>query len=371
MAVTAALIMGGLGLAGSAASTMASSANQARANDINAGVAGNNRDAQLINSLIATLNNSRNITQQGIDNTRYDDAVGRENAQRQFTNRLATAGQTDADGNITEFDPVTGTWRVRQTGQGAVNADRRRTLQGADYQQALFNATIGQQQDRDRTIAGARSQGDQRSLGESLLARYAANQGRSQDAIQGAMMEAGVAGVMDPLQKGGNNALLAGYRQGNSGNDALIGALARQGQAGTRGAIANARMGAPMETLNERDTAAKAILGPATTLAANGRGDPGRAPSSFGADVGSNLLASLTRPNPAGVGTTISPQRGTQAAVTPISNDLKGFTPLNATGNGIAGLTTSLQGMYDVLKQEGFFKPSAPQQDAHIRAAGF
>ncbi len=314
-------------------SAFANARNAADANKINSYVASSNRDASLINSLLSSVNNGRNFVQQGLDNVRYDDAVARENAQRQFTNKAATATQVDADGNIMEFDPYTGTWRARQTGNAAVNADRRRSIQGAQYGSALFDALVNGQSNRDRMTAGARGQGNERALAESLLARYAANQGRSPDAMQGAMIESQVANATDPLQAGGNSALLAGYRQGNSGNDALIGALTRNGQAGTRGAIANARLSAPMEALNERDTAAKAILNPANSLAARGSGDPGNSAAVFGGDTGSNLMASLTRPNPAGVGTTLSPQRAAQSAVNPLSTSLQGFTPLNASGN--------------------------------------
>lgn len=297
------------------------------------------------NALMDAINNYRNMQQQALDNRRYDEAKVAEDKQRQLVNALAMATQADADGNSVQYDPITKTWRTVNTGVGAVNADRRRlttTLQG---QSALDSAMVGGRQQRDRMLAGGLTQSRERALGDELLSRYAANQGRSPQGMEGALIEKNVAEATDPIRANGNAALLAGYRQGNSGNDALIGALARGGGAATRSAIANARLDAPGMALNERDAAAKSLLGPATTLNSRGTADPGLPSPVFGGDVSSNLAASLNRGNAAGVGTTLNPRNGQQASTAQRPGSNAGFVPLNANGNEAAGMAEALRSL--------------------------
>jgi hypothetical protein len=336
---TAAVVGAGAGVYGAVSSSQA----QGAANKNNAAAMAENRRQNTQNATVDMLNTLRNGRQQALDNQRYDEAKRIEDAQRELTNRIATATQQDADGNTLSFDRTTGTWRVSNVGVGKSNADRRRTQTSLDATRALESSVVGGQQTRDRMVQGGIQQSQERALGDELLNRYRQSQGRTPQQMEGAAIEKNVAGVMDPLQRGGDMAMLAGYRQGNSGNDALLGSLARQGSAGTRSAIASARYDAPLTSLNERDAAAKSILGPATTLIDRGTAAPGTPASTFSGDASSNLLASIAKTNPAGVGTTLNPRSGGMIPVNMKAGANTGFTPLNATGNMGAGISESLQ----------------------------
>lgn len=334
------------GLAGAGAGIYGASqgaAAQGAANRNNAQAIAENRRTNTFNATVDILNNMRNAHQQAIDNQRYDEAKRIEDAQRALVNRIATATQIDADGNQVRFDPLTGTWRTIQSGVGAANADRRRTLNSQQYTQALDASTIGGMNARDQRVQGGIAQSAERALGAELLNRYRTHQGRSTQQLEGAGIERNVAQVTDPLARQGEMAMLAGYRQGNTGNDALLGALARQGQGGTRAAIANARYDAPLASLNERDASAKSLLGPANTEISRGLAPPGTPAPQFSGDTSSNLMASVNRGNPAGVGTTLNPRNTTQAPTNFRQGLAQGFQPLNASGNMMAGVNESLQ----------------------------
>lgn len=356
MALLAGAVIGGAALAagtGVYASNQAGKA-AAQGNANNAQSIADNRRINQANALQDALNSLSNARQLALENQRYDEAKAIEDKQRQLTNSLAMATQVDSLGNKVEFDPATGTWRASATGVAAVNRDRGITLGARSYDQQLEQSTVGADQARDRRNQGARIQGTQRALSEELMARYAANQGRTPGQMQSALVEKNVAEAMDPLTTGGNMAMLQGYRQGNSGNDALMGSLARQSQGGTRSAIANARFAAPGESLNERDMAAKAYLSPATSLAASGTAGPGVSTAPFAGDVSNNLLASLSRNAPAGVGTTLSPRGATQLGVKQAAGNMGTFTPANASGNAAAGISESLQSLLNNKYVRGY-----------------
>lgn len=283
--------------------------------------------------------------QRELDNRRYDESIGREEKQREFTNRLATAGQTDALGNRLFFDPTTGTWRTQYSGQGRDELARASEQRSAANTLATAGRTTGGMQALDRMSQGGVAQSQARALSQELMARYGANQGRTPQQLEGAGIERNVANAVDPLRTGGNMAILQGYRQGNSGNDALMGALARQSQGGTRAAIANARYDAPGASSDERSAAAKALLAPATTLAERGNAAPNeRAPTYEPAGGMDKLMASINRNNPAGVGSTLNP-RSAGVSIRQGGGDLKGFEPLNATGNTAFSASEALRSL--------------------------
>lgn len=367
MAITGALAVAAVVGAGAGVYGAVSASNAADAsNRNNQSAMAENRRVNIQNATIDALNTLRNGRQQALDNQRYDEAKTIEDAQRKLTNSIATATQQDADGNTLRFDPVTGSWRVSNVGVGAANADRRRTQTAFDATRALEGSVVGGQQTRDRMVQGGIAQSQERALGQELLNRYQQNQGRTPQQMEAAAIEKNVATTMDPLQRNGDMALLSGYRQGNSGNDALMGALARQGNGGTRAAIASARYDAPLTSLNERDAAAKSILGPATTLTSAGTAAPGSSPAIFGGDVSSNLLASIAKTNPAGVGTTLNP-RSTAIPVNTKAGSNQGFTPLNANGNMTAGVSESLQSLLNNPLMKRFGNSGTPDQ----QPAGF
>lgn len=341
-AIAAAAVVGaGTGVYGAVQAGNAASAS----NKMNAAQAAENRRMNIQSQTVDMLNTLRNGRQQALDNQRYDEAKIIEDAQRKLVNRIATATQTDADGNTVQFDPVTGTWRQTSVGVGKTNQERRRTLQGYENTRALESSQIGGTNARDRMVGGGIAQSQERALGQALLNRYSTDQGRSPESMRAALVERNVAQATDPLIRGGDMAMLAGYRQGNSGNDALMGALARQGQGATRSAIANARFEAPQQSLNERDAASKSVLGPATALLGAGSAEPGTPPTSYGGDTSSNLLAAIAKSNPAGVGTTLNPRSGSQMGVGLSSSRPTAFTPLNASGNTMAGVSESLRSL--------------------------
>lgn len=355
----AAVVGAGTGIYGAVSASNAASAS----NKNNQAAMAENRRVNIQNASIDMLNTLRNGRQQALDNQRYDEAKTIEDAQRKLTNSIATATQQDADGNTLRFDPTTGTWRVSNTGVGAANADRRRVQTSFDATRALEGSVIGGQQAHDRMVQGGIAQSRERALGQELLNRYQQHQGRSPQQMEAAAIEKNVSATMDPLQRGGEMALLSGYRQGNSGNDALLGALARQGNAGTRSAIASARYDAPLTSLNEREASAKSILGPATTLTSAGTAPPGSTPAVFGGDASSNLLASIAKTNPAGVGTTLNP-RSTAIPVNTKAGSNQGFTPLNAQGNMGAGISESLQSILNNPLLKRFGTEAQPTQPA-------
>lgn len=347
MALLAAAVLGGAALSAGGAAYASNQAGKAQAagNKNNAQSIAENRRINQANALQDAINSYGNARQQALENNRYDEAKTIEDKQRQLTNALATATQVDAQGNSVSYDSATGTWRSSVSGQAAVNRDRGITLGARSYDQQLEQSTTGAMQARDRRNQGARIQGTERALSEELLGRYASNQGRTPQQMESALIEKNVADATDPLYTGGNMAMLAGYRQGNSGNDALMGSLARQSQGGTRSAIANARFAAPGESLNERDMASKSYLSPATSLATAGTSGPGVSTPAFAGDTSSNLLASISRANPAGVGTTLSPRGASQLGVRQAQGAMGTFTPMNAGGNMAAGISESLSSL--------------------------
>lgn len=349
MALTAALVVGGLSAAATAGSsiyaTSQAAKNQKKTNEI----ASNNYDANYKineqNSYLDAINSYLNAQQRNTDNKRYDESVGREEKQRAFTNSLATAGQTDSEGNSLQFDPISKTWRSSVSGQSAVNAARRQQQTGANYTQSMEGSTVGAMRDRARLSQGGMAANASRALSQELMARYGANQGRTPEQTQAAGIERNVAGVTDPLKVGGNMAMLAGYRQGNSGNDALMGALARQSQGGTRSAVANARYDAPTQSLGEREAAAKSMLAPATTLAERGNLPLGGAPVFAGDNTSGALLAAVQRGQAAGVGTSLNPRSSNMLGVAQRPGSNVGYTPLNASGNEAVGYGRAISGL--------------------------
>lgn len=341
---TIALGIGALAAAGAGAYGASEAAGSQRdTNRLNAQNYAENRRLNTAAALQDALNSYENLRQRAIDNRRYDEAQAIEQKQRDLTNRLATATTIDQDGNTQRYDPVTGTWTSTSTGVGLDNLQRQHSQAGRQYSAALASDIVGGQQAADRRAQAGSTQLQERALGQALLGQYAANQGRSRDALEGALITSNVANATDALQRNGGMAQLAGWRQGNSGSDALIGALARNGQTGTRAAIASARVAAPQESLNERDMAAKSILAPATTLNTRGSADLGSAPVFQGSGSG-NLLGGVNRGNAAAVGTTLNPRSGGNLSVGR-PNQLNAYTPLNASGNGAVGIAESLRSL--------------------------
>lgn len=301
-----------------------------------------NRANSTQNNLVDALNNYQNAIQRDIDNGRYDQAVAREQQQRNFINNLATATQMDANGNAVVYDRVTNSWVPVSQGIGRTNQQRSQQQTSAAYTQALLGSTLGNMRTQDRLREQGAAQGQQRALGQALLARYAQNQGRTPEQMEAAGIERNVAQATDPLRTGGNMAMLSGYRQGNSGNDALLAALARQSQGGTRSAIAEARYGAPTAAYGEQDARSKSVLSPATALMERGSTAPGDASPVFGGDTSGALIAAVQRGNAAGVGSQLNPRSGSQMGVGRASTNLQGYTPLNASGNQWAGVSEAL-----------------------------
>lgn len=360
MALLAAAVLGA-GVIGAGAGAYGSAQNakaQKQTNNSSAAALAENRRINTANALQDAINSYANSRQQAMDNRRYDEAKTIEDKQRQLVNALSTATQIDARGNKLSFDASTNTWRASTEGQAAIDQARGQTLNARNYDQQLEQSTVGAQQGRDRRNQGSQLQGTQRALSQELLARYGANQGRDTESMQGALIEKNVADATDPLTSGGNMAMLQGYRQGNSGNDALMGSLARQSQGGTRSAIASARLNAPTESYNERDAAAKSMLAPATTLAERGSMGPGISSPTFNGDASSNLIASLSRVNPAGLGSTLNPRGGGNLQVRQQQGSTGTFAPLNASGNMAAGVSESLQSLLNNKTIQDFMRPS-------------
>lgn len=318
---------------------------QRSSNQMNAQALAENRRVNTANALQDAINSYENLKQRAIDNQRYDEAKAIEDRQRDFINQLSTATTIDADGNTLRYDPSTGTWSTLASGVALDTRRRKQEQSGRDYSAALVDSITGGQQLADRRSQGGGIQGQERLLGAGLLGRYAANQGRSPESMEGALISKNVAEATDALQRNGGMAQLQGWRQGNSGSDALIGALARTGQTGTRSAIANARYAAPQDSYNERDMAAKSLLGPANTLTGRGTADPGTAAPVYSGDASSNLMATLQRGNPAGVGTTLSPRAGGGLPVQGRPGAQTAFTPLNAHGTEAFGVQQALSGL--------------------------
>lgn len=362
-------------LASAAAGTygaIQSGANQRTTNDMNAQNYALNRSQNIHNSLADAIAAMQNGQQRELDNTRYDQAVGREDKQRAFINALATATQRDADGNSVQFDPVTGSWQTVSNGIGRTNVQRRQQQDSTGYTQALLASTLGNMRSQDRLRDQGVEQTQSRALAQELLTRYGANQGRTPQQMEAAGIERNVAAATDPIRTGGNMAMLAGYRQGNSGNDALMGALARQSNGGTRSAIANARYDAPSASAGDRDAQAKSLLAPSTTLAERGNAGPGGAAPVFNGDSTGALIASIQRGNAAGVGTQLNPRSGNMMQVGRASTDMKGYTPLSADGNEAGGLAAVLKGLsqnkdLQAVVQRGIDWYNGPKQPAGIQ----
>lgn len=297
-----------------------------------------NQEMDLINSVL-------NARQRELDNQRYDEAVGREDKQRQFTNKLATATTVDADGNRLQFDPLTGAWTTAYSDVGRDNVARRRTNQNAQNTAAVIGGSLGAMRGQAQASDAAHGASQARALSDALMARYAATQGRTPQQMEAAGIERNVASATDPLITGGNMAMLQGYRQGNSGSDALMGSLARQSQGGTRAAIANARYSAPSDSAGEHDALSKALLAPATTLAERGNTPLGTAAPTFDPDRSGALMASINRGNAAGVGSQLNPRSGNMLGVAQRGGTNAAFQPLNATGNTAAGVSASLSSL--------------------------
>jgi hypothetical protein len=338
-----------------------SNANNQRAFDFNARTQQQNQELDVARAFA-------DAQQRALDNRRYDESVGREDKQRDFTNKLATSAQTDSLGNRLFFDPTTNTWRRQDSLEGRDELNRNSQQRSGAYNQSVLGQTQGGMQAADRLTQGGIGQSDARALGSELMARYKNNQGRTPQQMEAAGIERNVANVTDPLRTGGNMAMLQGYRQGNSGNDALMGALARQSNGGTRAAIADARYTAPTASADERGAASKALLSPATTLMERGATPVGNAAPTYEGGMGiDKLMASIQRNNPAGVGTSLNPR----SAGIPIgrgAGNLQGFTPLNANGNEWAGVSQSLSS----LAQPGsalmqYFKPNGTTYDTATR----
>lgn len=339
-AAVASAATGVYGAAQSRSAQQAANRNNQQAFDWNKSIEQQNAELDMARSVA-------DAQQRILDNRRYDESVGREEKQRDFTNKLATAGQVDSQGNRLFYDPSSGTWRTALSAEGRDEQARGSEQRAAQNTQATIGRTIGAMQATDRASQSGIAQTGARALSQELMARYGANQGRTPQQMEAAGIERNVANATDPLRTGGNMAMLQGYRQGNSGNDALMGALARQSLGGTRAAIADARYAAPTASADERSGAAKALLAPATTLAERGSAAPNeRSPVYEPSNGIDKLLTSLQRNNPAGVGTSLNP-RSAGLPIRQGGGDLKGFEPLNANGNAFAsasaGLTDLLQ----------------------------
>lgn len=359
IAAVAALAAAGTGAYGamqSGASQSAANSNARWAQEQNYAINKQNQELDLVNSLM-------NAEQRQLDNRRYDEAVGREDKQRQFTNKLATAGTIDSDGNQLRFDPLTGTWTTAYSDIGRDNVERRRTGQNAQNTAAVIGGSLGAMRGQAQASEGAHAASQSRALSDALLARYAANQGRSPREMEAAGIERNVASATDPIVTGGNMAMLQGYRQGNSGSDALMGALARQSQGGTRAAIANARYSAPTDSAGERDAMAKSLLAPSTTLAERGNTPMGTAAPVFDPDRSGALLGSIQRGNAAALGSQLNPRSGGQLPVAQRGGTNAAFQPLNASGNQWAGVAESLGSLVDNKDIRGLINSLTSKKD--------
>lgn len=336
----AAIVGAGAGVYGA----VQSGANQRSTNRMNAANMAENRRINTRNALQDAINSYQNQIQRALDNKRYDEAKALEDQQRALVNKLATATTIDQDGNTVRFDPLTGTWSTSSIGAGHDELMRKREQGNRQYNASVADATVGGQALADRRSQGIGIQNRERLLGSAMLGQYEANRGRSPASMEAALIDKNVAGATDALQRNGGMAQLAGWRQGSSGSDALIGALARNGQTGTRAAIAEARMQAPSMAANEQDMQAKTLLGPSSTLISRGTADPGTASPLYTGDASNNLLAAIQRSNPAGIGSNLNP-RGTNLPVAMRPGDNKTYTPLNASGNMAAGVSESLKSL--------------------------
>lgn len=346
MALTAIAAAGAIASAGAGIyGAMQSGRNQKATNALNEKNYQLNKSQNIQNGLQDAIAAAYNSQQRGVDNKRYDEAVGREDKQRAFINAMATATQRDADGNSVQFDPVTNSWQTVSNGIGRTNVQRRQQQDSTGYTQALLGSTLGNVRNQDRLRDQGLQQTQARSLAQELLTRYGQNQGRTPQQMESAGIERNVAAVTDPIKTGGNMAMLAGYRQGNSGNDALMGALARQSQGGTRSAIANARYDAPGASAGDRDAQAKSLLAPSTTLAERGNAAAGGSAPVFNGDTTGALINSIQRSNPAGAGSQLNPRSGGMMPVGRASTDLRAYTPLSASGNQWPGVAESLNSL--------------------------
>lgn len=165
-----------------------------------------------------------------------------ENARRQY--ELATAGTTTARGDVTRFTPGMG-WSETL---GPVS----RQLLGASDAEALRRYGAGARAD-----IGRRQNFDRRQLESSAadteLRRFINMRPRGVGEIQGALTEAGIADVNDPLDRQQEAVNLQALRSG-TGASHVIDALAQRGRTGVRSAIANARLRAPGMAEEEAST---------------------------------------------------------------------------------------------------------------------
>lgn len=168
-------------------------------------------------------------------------ALQREIADRQM--ELATAGSRNARGDSIRYVPGVG-WVENLSPQSAA-------MQGASDAEAMQRYNVDLPRAREgRTMNFARRL-DESSAANTALNNYRNVQGRSGDAILNALIERNSAAALDPLNRYNNAVQLSALRTNSSAAQPVAEAN-RQGAAGLRTAIAEARLAAPAMANEER-----------------------------------------------------------------------------------------------------------------------
>jgi hypothetical protein len=156
--------------------------------------------------------------------------------------QMATAGNTDARGNVTEYVPGVG-WVSRPT------AETQGIIRASDNEERLrltTDAVRGRMQ-REGNFTRQLNEG---AAADATLASQDVGQ-QSLPSLRSAMIERGVAGAMSGANDMRRRIGLVGIRSG-TGQQRAIAQLGRQGMQDTRTAIAEARLNAPSEYVERR-----------------------------------------------------------------------------------------------------------------------
>lgn len=183
---------------------------------------------------------------------------------------MARAGSVDARGNVVEYVPGVG-WVERPS-------ERTQRLMDASDTEELLRLTQDAVQDRLRREAAFPRRMQEESAADARLREFTSTSGRSRDAIEAALLEAGMAEVDDPIRDMRANVALQALREGsNAGN--ILARLAREGARGRRSAIARARLEADGMYSAERGGRDQTLLAPYDLL--SGKADTPTGMSSF------------------------------------------------------------------------------------------
>lgn len=171
---------------------------------------------------------------------------------------MARAGSIDARGNQMEYIPGVG-WRTTLT-------PGSRAQLGASDAEENQRLNIDLPRSREGRTMNFQRRLREGSAADTEMRNYTGLEGRSQDALRGAMIERNVAAATDPVNRAKNSAQLMALRT-NSNAAPAYADLARAGAGGTRTAIAEANLAAPAAYNSERSGVQGDTLNRENTLA--------------------------------------------------------------------------------------------------------